>query len=65
MTVTRRDGEAFEELFRRFKAQVTNSRVLQDIKKKRFFRSKAVIRRDKQRDAERRRRRKERRHVHR
>jgi small subunit ribosomal protein S21 len=49
--VTLRDGESFEGLLRRFRQEVTKSRILSDVKKKRFFVSKSEERRRAQRKA--------------
>jgi len=40
-----RPGESQESLLRRFRKQVTRSRILSDVKKKRFFVSKSEQRR--------------------
>jgi small subunit ribosomal protein S21 len=61
--VTIREGESFDSLLRRFRKEVTKSRILSDVKKKRFFVSKSEQRRRAQRKAvsrERKRMRKER-----
>jgi small subunit ribosomal protein S21 len=61
--VTIREGESFDSLLRRFRKEVTKSRILSDVKKKRFFVSKSEERRRAQRKAvsrERKRMRKER-----
>lgn len=56
MEVISHEGESFEQLLRRFKTGVERSGILREIKRKRFFRPKSVIRRDKARAAARRRR---------
>lgn len=58
MEVVSRDGESFEQLLRRFKTGVERSGILRDLKRKRFFRPKSVVRREKARMAARRRSRK-------
>ena len=49
--VTIREGESFDSLLRRFRKEVTKSRILSDVKKKRFFVSKSEERRRAQRKA--------------
>jgi len=49
-----REGESFDSLLRRFRTAVTRSRVLSDVKKKRYFVSKGEQRRRAQRKAARR-----------
>jgi small subunit ribosomal protein S21 len=60
MDVTSRDGESFEQLLRRFKTGVERAGILRDLKRKRYFRPKSVVRREKARMAARRRNRKQR-----
>jgi small subunit ribosomal protein S21 len=52
--VVRRDGESFKSLLKRFRKKVSRSRILSTVKKKRFFRSNAEIRRKAKRKAMRR-----------
>ena len=44
-TVKRRPGESPEQLLRRFKKEVMKSKVLSDIRRKRWFISKSELRR--------------------
>ena len=44
-TVELKSGESQESLLRRFRKQVTEARILSDVKKKRFFVSKSEKRR--------------------
>lgn len=60
MEVSSREGESFEQLLRRFKTGVERAGILRDLKRKRFFRPKSVVRREKERAAARRRNRKRR-----
>lgn len=60
MDVTSREGESFEQLLRRFKTGVERAGILRDLKRKRYFRPKSVVRREKARMAARRRNRKQR-----
>jgi len=60
MEVISHEGESFEQLLRRFKTGVERSGILRDLKRKRFFRPKSVVRREKERMAARRRNRKRR-----
>ena len=46
-----REGESFDSLLRRFRTEVTRSRILSDVKKKRYFVSKSEQRRRAQRKA--------------
>ncbi len=54
MEIEAREGESFEQLLRRFKTDVERSGILRDLKRKRFFRPKSVVRREKARMAARR-----------
>jgi ribosomal protein S21 len=66
MQVVRRDGESFDQLWRRFKQGVERSGLLRDIKRKRFHLSRGQTRRLKAKLAEvrqRRRRRREEAHA--
>ncbi len=60
MDVSSREGESFEQLLRRFKTGVERAGILRDLKRKRYFRPKSVVRREKARMAARRRNRKQR-----
>jgi small subunit ribosomal protein S21 len=44
-TVKRRSGESPEQLIRRFKKEVMKSKVLSDVRRKRWFISKSELRR--------------------
>jgi ribosomal protein S21 len=57
MQVILRDGESFEEMFRRFKRGVETSGILREFKRKQRFKPNHEIRRDKIQAAIRRRRR--------
>ena len=57
MAVNRREGESFEELFRRFKRAVEGGGILRDYRRKQRFRPAHEERRDKIRAAQRRRKR--------
>ena len=57
MHVTARDGESFEELFRRFKRGVEAAGILRDYRRKQRFKPAHEERRDKIRAAQRKRRR--------
>ncbi len=56
MQVSRREGESFEELFRRFKRGVENAGILREYKRKQSFTPSSELRREKARAAARRRR---------
>ena len=58
MAVSAREGESFEELFRRFKRAVEGSGILRDYRRRQRFRPAHEERRDKIRAALRKRRRK-------
>ncbi len=60
MEVVSREGESFEQMLRRFKTGVERSGILRELKRKRFFRPKSVVRREKAQLAARRRNRKRR-----
>ena len=45
MTVTRRRGESFDSMLRRFRKQVSKSRILSQYRRKRWFVSKSELRR--------------------
>lgn len=45
MTVTRRKGESFDSMLRRFRKQVAKSKVLSMHRRKRWFVSKSELRR--------------------
>lgn len=47
MEISRRDGESFEQLMRRFKQSMERSGLLRDMKRKRFHLSKGEARRRK------------------
>jgi ribosomal protein S21 len=53
------DGESFENLLRRFTQQVKKAGVLSEFKRKRFFVSKGVERREKMKKSQQRQRRKQ------
>jgi small subunit ribosomal protein S21 len=57
MQVTRREGETFEQLLRRFKQGVERSGLLRDMKRKRYHVSPGQARRLKAQAAQRRQRR--------
>ena len=57
MHVTSREGESFEELFRRFKRGVEAAGILRDFRRKQRFKPAHEERRDKIRAAQRKRRR--------
>ena len=57
MHVSARDGETFEELFRRFKRGVEAAGILRDYRRKQRFKPAHEERRDKIRAAQRKRRR--------
>lgn len=57
MEVVAHEGEGFEQLLRRFKTGVERAGILKELKRKRFFRPKSVVRREKARAAARRQRR--------
>jgi ribosomal protein S21 len=57
MHVTARDGESFEDLFRRFKRGVEAAGILRDYRRKQRFKPAHEERRDKIRAAQRKRRR--------
>ena len=57
MAVNRREGESFEELFRRFKRAVEGGGILRDYRRKQRFKSAHEERRDKIRAAQRRKKR--------
>ena len=61
MQVTRRDGESFEQLWRRFKQSVERGGILRDAKRKRYHLSKGQARRLKAQRAQLRLRRRQRR----
>jgi ribosomal protein S21 len=54
MQVSRRDGESFEQLWRRFKVGMERSGILGDAKRKRYYLSKGEARRVKAQRAARR-----------
>ena len=58
--VVRRDGESFDGLLRRFRKDVIRSRVLSEVRRRRWFVSKGEQRRIAQRKAARRHRRRQR-----
>jgi len=58
MQVTQEDGESFENLLRRFSQKVKRAGVLSEFKRKRFFVSKGVERREKMKKSQQRQRRK-------
>jgi ribosomal protein S21 len=58
MQVTQEDGESFENLLRRFSQKVKRAGVLSEYKRKRFFVSKGVERREKMKKSQQRQRRK-------
>jgi small subunit ribosomal protein S21 len=58
--VVPREGESFEQMLRRFKSGVERAGILRELKRKRYFRPKSVVRREKARIAARRRSRKSR-----
>jgi ribosomal protein S21 len=58
MQVTQEDGESFDSLLRRFSQQVKRAGVLSEFKRKRFFVSKGVERREKMKKSQQRQRRK-------
>ncbi len=53
-----RDGESIEEAIRRFKRECERNGIMQEIKKREFFRSASVIRKEKLAEARRKMRRK-------
>ena len=57
MAVNRREGESFEELFRRFKRAVEGGGILRDYRRKQRFKPAHEERRDKIRAAQRRKKR--------
>ncbi|MEI7555487.1 MAG: 30S ribosomal protein S21 [Chloroflexi bacterium] len=59
MQVVQEDGESFENLLRRFTQQVKKAGVLSEFKRKRFFVSKGVERREKMKKSQQRQRRKQ------
>ncbi len=61
MTVALREGESQEELLKRFRKRVTESGILGDVRRKRWFISKSELRRMKKKKAIRRAKRKQRR----
>jgi small subunit ribosomal protein S21 len=56
MNVVARDGETFEELFRRFKRAVENAGIIRDYRRTQRFKPAHEERRDKIRAAQRKRR---------
>ncbi len=58
LQVTQEDGESFEALLRRFSQKVKRAGVLSEYKRKRFFVSKGVERREKMKKSQQRQRRK-------
>jgi small subunit ribosomal protein S21 len=58
--VVRRDGESFDSLLKRFRSKVIRSRILSEVKRRRWFVSKGEQRRIAQRKAARRHRRRQR-----
>lgn len=58
MQVIQEDGESFEALLRRFTQKVKRAGVLSEYKRKRFFVSKGVERREKLKKSQQRQRRK-------
>ena len=57
MAVNRREGESFEELYRRFKRGVEAAGILRDFRRKQRFKPAHEARRDKIRAAQRRKKR--------
>ncbi len=55
MQVILRDGESFEEMFRRFKRGVETAGILREYKRKQAFKSAGELRREKAKAAARRR----------
>lgn len=47
LSVTARDGEPFEKLMRKFKKKVTDSGILEDLKKKESYEKPTTIRKRK------------------
>ncbi|MEI6045499.1 MAG: 30S ribosomal protein S21 [Chloroflexota bacterium] len=60
MYVSQEDGESFEALLRRFSQKVKRAGVLSEYKRKRFFVSKGVEKREKMKKSQQRQRRKQR-----
>ncbi len=60
MYVSQEDGESFDSLLRRFSQKVKRAGVLSEYKRKRFFTSKSVERREKMKKSQQRQRRKQR-----
>lgn len=58
MQVNQEEGESFEALLRRFSQKVKRAGVLSEYKRKRFFVSKGVERREKMKKSQQRQRRK-------
>ncbi len=58
MQVVQEEGESFENLLRRFSQKVKRAGVLSEYKRKRFFVSKGVERREKMKKSQQRQRRK-------
>ncbi len=58
MQVVQEDGESFENLLRRFSQKVKRAGVLSEYKRKRFFVSKGVEKREKMKKSQQRQRRK-------
>jgi len=56
--VSQEDGESFDSLLRRFSQKVKRAGVLSEFKRKRFFVSKGVERREKMKKSQQRQRRK-------
>ena len=54
VTVTRRKGESDQQLLKRFRKEVSKSRILSDVRRKRFHLSKGEIKRIKEKKAQRR-----------